>query len=362
MREMELVQASAEPAMKNKPCVFSRYASDTDPLSIHEAYFVISAGDPLKCDAGRVRKFTPRTLITNKSRVRALSLGRSHEKFAETTERFGNKNSWTCRVCSATFPHELQLKSHSRSHPVSCEYCYMRFQLKGELQRHIKQVHMGQRVYFCSHCDVVLKNKISLHDHQVRKHTEGRNYVCHDCGKSFKMKNDLSVHVRNIHGDGREAVCDVCGKTCRNEYVLKRHLKYEHNYSFGCQVCKRKLSTRESLQQHLKLHERKLRCEVCLKLLCNKNTLRQHMRIHADLRPYECTVCDKSFRRQCTYKQHLITHTNARPYVCDVCGQTFTQKPGLLWHRKRHPGPLPPFPNMSIDHVIKHLLNAGKEA
>ncbi|XP_011502141.1 PREDICTED: zinc finger protein 845-like [Ceratosolen solmsi marchali] len=267
--------------------------------------------------------------------------------------------------CDTSSVSPETLRDHGKCHDYRCEHCQSTFRLRSQLREHIMEVHESLPRYVCAECENVFKCRQSLREHLVRKHTEGFRFACAACGSKFKVKSDMYMHVQTVHNDEREAVCDVCGKKYRNAFALKKHLSNAHNRRpFACDVCKRRLATKESLEQHTQLHLKKERavCQVCGKTFRDNDALKKHMRIHTGVRPFPCKICGKAFRRQNTHKQHLLTHTGVRPYVCDICGKNFTQKPGLITHRKKHPGPLPPLPSISIDYVIADLMQTKANA
>ncbi|KAL7295173.1 hypothetical protein TKK_0011481 [Trichogramma kaykai] len=251
--------------------------------------------------------------------------------------------------------------------PHTCTYCGTTFSTRQQLRSHVAEAHKCVASFVCESCGAQFKCRQSLREHFVRKHTEGFRYRCASCSKEFKMKSDLYMHVQNQHNAeaGSAAQCDQCGRRYRNQFALKKHRAHAHNERpYGCSICKRRLATEESLEQHTLLHTRKERtvCQICGKTYSGNDPLKKHMRIHTDDRPYSCKLCGKAFRRQNTHKQHLLTHTGQKPYVCDICGKAFTQKPGLITHRKKHPGPLPPLPAVSIDYVIADLIDKADSA
>ncbi|XP_076629085.1 uncharacterized protein LOC143345624 [Colletes latitarsis] len=262
-------------------------------------------------------------------------------------------NRLECDHCSRRFLKKSNLVEHLKKHRHRCPDCPKTFRLRRYLTSHTEKIHRLQ-VYDCSVCDYKSNNKGTLKNHYIRLHTNNYNFACDVCGKQFKIKKALNHHVKQNHSDAPPIVCDVCGHFSKNLHALKAHMKYRHyKPEFICRICRRGMTTQENLEQHLTWHEtrEKVLCPTCGKRFRGRD-LDSHMRVHTGVKPFPCPVCGKSFRRQTAQEQHVLIHTGKRPYVCDICGQAFAQKPGLICHRKRHPGPLPPLPVVSIKNIV----------
>ncbi|KAI4494339.1 hypothetical protein M0802_009022 [Mischocyttarus mexicanus] len=258
-----------------------------------------------------------------------------------------------CDYCQRRFRKKSNLIGHLKQHKHKCTNCSKTFSLRRYLISHIEKIHHRQ-IYKCSVCEYKTNNKGTLKNHYICLHTNSYDYSCDTCGKLFKIKKALNHHVKQNHSGAPPTVCDVCGHFSKNLHALKAHMKYRHyKPEFVCRICRRGMTTRENLEQHLAWHENreKVLCPTCGKRFRGRD-LDSHMRIHTGVKPFPCPVCGKSFRRQTAQEQHVLIHTGKRPYVCDICGQAFAQKPGLICHRKRHPGPLPPLPVVSVKSIV----------
>ena len=77
---------------------------------------------------------------------------------------------------------------------------------KGNLSRHIKQVH-GTNVGKCDVCNETFSLSY-LSDHKLRKHSDS-NPCCEICDKIFSSIRDLRVHNKIIH---EKSEVDIKGK------------------------------------------------------------------------------------------------------------------------------------------------------
>ncbi|XP_063441733.1 zinc finger protein 286A-like [Mytilus trossulus] len=114
--------------------------------------------------------------------------------------------------------------------------------------------------------------------------------------------------------------------------------------TYGCIICSKVYSNRNTLQEHMKNHKNKsYQCEKCDKTFQTQKKLASHVKRHSTKQPHLCEVCGKSFRIKETYENHLYTHSeNAeKPFKCDVCGISFIKNTYLIRHSTCHTGVKP---------------------
>ncbi|KAK1135035.1 hypothetical protein K0M31_007807 [Melipona bicolor] len=266
-----------------------------------------------------------------------------------------------CPVCQRVFKNEIMLQKHIRRFHEKiypCDKCNKWYPSKLLLQEH-KISHEDDSYLQCSMCHLKYKRKIGLKYHHIRVHSNIEpKYMCDYCGKRFKLKIDLGGHIEKTHLNVSH-ICKICGKVVKNI----THHEWQHDrvakkivYKYGCNLCRKKFTTRNNLDNHLLMHKDGFKCTLCDKVFSSPYSLGSH-KSTKHRRGATCTICEKSFASKSNFYQHVLIHAGIRPYKCDVCGEDFTQRSSVLRHRKIHPGTLPPFTETtSIADIAKNIL------
>lgn len=143
------------------------------------------------------------------------------------------------------------------------------------------------------------------------------------CLKHFNDSEELDAHCRRDHVKSMQRVDG--GYPC-----MWQHCKREHG-SF---------SQRGKLNRHLQVHTglKPTECPVCGVKLSAKQALDQHMRLHTNECPYVCDWpdCNRVFKQRSALTMHYRTHTGEKPLKCDVCGAMFRESSNLTKHRRIH--------------------------
>lgn len=268
------------------------------------------------------------------------------ESQKEETDQILETLKNVCPVCQKVFKSENMMqrhvrKFHEKTYP--CDKCNKCYPSKLSLEEH-KKSHEDDSYLQCSMCHLKYKRKIGLKYHQIRVHSNvDPKFMCDYCGKRFKLKLDLSVHIEKIHM-GITHICKICGKVVKNI----THHEWQHDraakkvvYKYSCDLCPKKFTTRNNLDNHLLMHKDGFKCTLCDEVFSSPFALGSHK--STKHRPgATCPICEKAFNSTSNFYQHVLTHAGVRPYKCDICGEDFTQRSSVLRHRKIHPGPLPP--------------------
>merc|ERR1711971_1000776 len=79
---------------------------------------------------------------------------------------------------------------------VPCDICTKAFMNKNKLQRHVSQIHKGNKPLplNCAQCQKSVTNKSHLQRHIKAVHEGKRPHACHLCGLTFGQSGNLKTH------------------------------------------------------------------------------------------------------------------------------------------------------------------------
>ena len=205
-------------------------------------------------------------------------------------------STYLCTYCNMSFPSQLELSSHIRSH----------LEQESEMLSVI-----DTRVYECDICNETFDRHRLLTRHRLAKHDKG--YSCTICGKKFHASTNLQIHRRQ-HSVNRPHCCRHCGKTFKQSGHLSDHLRThsdERNYS--CEYCGNSFKMKGSLRQHVRrLHDpnyvKKFECDYCGDQFHTITALGVHSTTHSEERPHECIECGRTYKNIRTLRKHMHVH------------------------------------------------------
>lgn len=172
----------------------------------------------------------------------------------------------------------------------------------------------------------------SLYRHMAQLHGK---FQCETCLDRFSTKEQLDNHIK-LHNDN-QFPCDSCELSFDNMLASAMHSKNHYDRSYRCPVCNFTTHNKCSIKYHVKVHTRdfKFICNVCDKGFLYKTVYEAHMEAHLGVKKYECDICHKKF----LYASYLKTHKtlNHRKdtdevFKCEVCDKVFSFKKSLVYH------------------------------
>ncbi|XP_046407592.1 zinc finger protein 271-like isoform X2 [Ischnura elegans] len=307
---------------------------------------------PLKETTGRKEDEKKMRRVTRSITVEEESTSQSLSSMSSCNRNLCNRvgvrrreESYSCSVCTLSFPQKKDLTKHKRIHMAeisySCNECQKSFVNKSDLVRHVR-IHTGERPYICNVCSNSFSQKDSLVKH-MRRHTGERPFSCRICKKSFAVTSTLKIHIRTHTGE-KPFSCNICKKSFAVTGTLKSHIRtHTGENPFSSNICKKSFPVKGALRSHMKTHtgEKPYSCNICKRPFAASSNLRSHMRTHSGKKPIICNVCSRSFTGIGYLNRHVCVGSGEMPYTCQVCQKSFTRRSYLNSHMRKHTGEKP---------------------
>jgi len=144
--------------------------------------------------------------------------------------------NFQCSHCLKRYASERLLRDHMRHHInyLKCDLCDMTCPNTSSLKYHIHYRHSDTRQHTCSVCEQKFKSVTDLNRHE-ETHLE-KNYICgvQGCDFSCKTSRSLQSHMQTQHSKKTKKSygCHLCNSVYLRGFLLTRHLKRKHNYSW----------------------------------------------------------------------------------------------------------------------------------
>ena len=143
-----------------------------------------------------------------------------------------------CDTCGRQFPNGLSLARHKIVHTekyLTCRYCGYQSATHEEFQAHLKM------------------------------HKKAKVYSCHICNSKFNTPGNIHKHIRSIHMGERRYFCDVCSKGFYTKGHLKAHRAIHFEPTLKCNFCDRLFKEAGSRRIHERIHkcDQRYRCHIC---------------------------------------------------------------------------------------------------
>ena len=256
-----------------------------------------------------------------------------------------------CSGCGKSFTTDGNLKKHQcnqeQKEKMKCPKCDVPISTSEyNLKRHMEKCGV---VFNCEKCGGACSTKNSLERHMSKCGDSPTTvFNCEKCGAACSTKYALERHMKRCGTDGKsEVLCIQCGKTFASEFNFKRHpCKQDKSEEFKCPICDLDLSSKWSLERHLKNHESDemkttVSCTYCDETFVSDFNMRRH-RLGCGNSPslcgegllkVNCTMCNVQCTNEFSLKRHMKTHhDNEITVTCPLCLDAFSN----VYNMKRH--------------------------
>ena len=157
---------------------------------------------------------------------------------------------------------------------------------------------------------------------------------------SIQQKSKLENLLQSA--DPEDFTCKVCKKKLSSKDHLRNHLKAKHfgktDYQYG--QCQKYYSDASSLKVHQKSHDpnaKRFPCGQCQKVFTTQSRLTEHLPVHGS-KQHVCQFCGKkSFKHLKRVREHEETcpsNPEAKQFHCRICKKKLGSKRALQRHMK----------------------------
>ncbi|CAL8068635.1 unnamed protein product [Orchesella dallaii] len=228
-----------------------------------------------------------------------------------------------CDECGKCLhPQSMKVHKHLFHNPLKvssfkCPKCDKEFTSSHRLWDHYLNLHDEEKK--------PLAKKVSTYDGP---------FICEQCGKNYSQKANLEMHMKQVHL-GERIICEVCGKEEQSQGKLWRHKITKHPQlktpppkgTIFCQYCSEPVL--RSLPQHVKKfhpdkYEEFLQNDSAAALTVSKSNRDSKIK---------CVECDKEIRLD-SVKRHMrnVHGHGSMAFPCQHCGKEFKENYHLNEH------------------------------
>lgn len=215
--------------------------------------------------------------------------------------------------------HEKKDKEPERFRCLE-ETCRQLFTSVSNMHRHHKLAHILVKPYECPECHERFTRKINLKQHSSR-HTGIFPYNCQECSRGYVNKRSLEKHQASHSSEYRRSHnCLECSKEFLKWSDLMNHRKLEHAARFECDFCRKKFFSKHNLKHHFQIHKPKddrcvFQCsfENCPKFYFEKRNLQAHIRSKHEGKKFVCDMvgCGRALSTKQKLEQHMKLHRSS---------------------------------------------------
>ena len=196
------------------------------------------------------------------------------------------------------------------------------------LTRNAKKGDNGK--FPCLLCDIEITSLRKLKTHTRKVHLT-KNFQCEVCSKKLSTKETLAQHVRQQHG----IKCEYCHVFLSKKINITDHLKENH---LGAYIKKlQKNSFASQLGEYC--------CPVCLLVSNNLDDLLHHFKeLHSDATfdkqnppgGFSCSLCEFSCKDKRGVRDHMRRLHLEKKHQCPICNKKYGLEKDLKAHVAQH--------------------------
>ena len=254
-------------------------------------------------------------------------------------------SSHICTICGkkvVCMKSHMTAVHHENDEGGTCDQCGMFFEGKRALLAHKYRKHT-RKFQVCTLCEkfFVGNRKNKLIDHYTDKHgifcNKKNTYVCHICMTRVTSTKELAEHYHTVHESKDDFQCTKCDHNEPTKALLSIHCidAHEMNPFNDSELVNVKTLKAVQVQEDDKAYQ----CQFCNKRLTSKVTLNNHIKqVHDKSNHVKCEQCPCTFNYPSELKKHVLAkHTAATKFPCSQCSYVTNRKTDLKNHiRKLH--------------------------
>lgn len=202
---------------------------------------------------------------------------------------------------------------------------------------------------YCTTCHKAWKLSAKKGQKACLKCKTNFRFKCEKCLRVYARISSLNSHINGVCNVKPRYYCDHCDHKAHFKYRLADHIQRKHSlFPNDCTKCKKKFSSAQSLQRHIKIcgvdekskaKFKHLSCDHCSFKTDQKLYLTSHIHWkHFPNNPklHKCEKCKKCYAERSSLRKHLIICSSnwTQFYVCDVCHYKTHYKHHLSRHKK----------------------------